>query len=85
MIHSKSGRASSGPSQFAAISLARKFSARSRPIQFDSREPSCGCGNIELIGYHESRGPGGDGEDKGEDEEKLDHGRASAVAIGNGG
>jgi hypothetical protein len=42
-----------------------------------------------LISHHDSRGPGGDGEDKGEDEEKLDHGRASALAIasgrGNGG
>jgi hypothetical protein len=40
-----------------------------------------GCGSIELISYHDGRGPGGDGEDKGEDEEK----RASAVAIGNSG
>jgi len=48
-----------------------------------------GCGSIELIGYHDGRGPGGDCKDKGEDEQKLDHGHASALAIasgrGNGG
>jgi hypothetical protein len=43
-----------------------------------------GCGNIELISYHDGRGPGGDGKDKGEDEQKLDHGHASAFAIASG-
>jgi hypothetical protein len=28
-----------------------------------------GWGNNELISYHDGRGPGGDGEEKGEDEE----------------
>ena len=40
-----------------------------------------GCGNTELVSYHDGRGPGGDRKDKGEDEENLDHGRASALNI----
>jgi hypothetical protein len=57
------------PSQSAAISLAHKFS---RPIDADpalSTEPplavtgTYGCGSIELISYHDSRGPGGDRKD----------------------
>jgi hypothetical protein len=40
-----------------------------------------GWGNIELIGYHHSRGPGGDSEDKGEDEEKFDHGAPQRLPL----
>src|SRR5262249_33434698 len=57
--------------------------AKRRPISAPEASAITGasrCGN-ELIGYHDGRGPGSDGKHKGEDEQKLDHGRASTLPL----